>query len=343
MRRTLLFFAVASAVPALFAACGGGRTEVSVADNEPVGSQSAGAGGRGGRGGGEGGRGGVSAGGSGPIGTAGSGPIATGGGGGSGPIVGGTGGTGGTAGTNPGKGGTGGTAGTGGTGGTGGTPGKGGTGGTGGAGGSTPGKGGTGGSTPGKGGTGGSNTDPPIDIFDAGIPLPDSGPVGECVTCLEQNCKSSINGCINDSSCTGGIQCAVTTCLGGGGMPGGGGPGGLDFQCLLGCFDGDLGAVLTAVQAFQCVTGTCGEQCGGALGGIGGGGGPFGGLGGGGTPLGGGGMTPPNPGNAPTPQSAPPNIDGVRIPMPEEVPGFPAFQKALERPVRANTGAPAAK
>lgn len=342
MRRTLLFFAVASAVPALFAACGGGRTEVSVADNEPVGSQSAGAGGRGGRGGGEGGRGGVSAGGSGPIGTAGSGPIATGGGGGSGPI-GGTGGTGGTAGTNPGKGGTGGTAGTGGTGGTGGTPGKGGTGGTGGAGGSTPGKGGTGGSTPGKGGTGGSNTDPPIDIFDAGIPLPDSGPVGECVTCLEQNCKSSINGCINDSSCTGGIQCAVTTCLGGGGMPGGGGPGGLDFQCLLGCFDGDLGAVLTAVQAFQCVTGTCGEQCGGALGGIGGGGGPFGGLGGGGTPLGGGGMTPPNPGNAPTPQNVPPNIDGVRIPMPEEVPGFPAFQKALERPVRVNTGAPAAK
>lgn len=177
-----------------------------------------------------------------------------------------------------------------------------------------------------SGGKAGEPADAGSDFFDAlPFPLPDSGPVGECVGCLQENCNDAINKCYNDPNCVDGIQCAITDCfassaLGGGqGGPGGlgglGGGNGLDFQCLLGCFGGDPTAVFAAVQTFQCITQTCGDQCGGGI--LGDGGGfPLGGLGGG-----------PTPGNPPVPGAA--YMQGVRIPQPEEVPGFPRLQKAL--------------
>jgi hypothetical protein len=180
-----------------------------------------------------------------------------------------------------------------------------------------------------QGGSGGSNqggnpSDAGSDFFDAlPFPLPDSGPVGECIGCLQENCNDSINGCYNDPSCVDGIQCAITDCfassaLGGGqgaGGQGGPGGGGLDFGCLLGCFNGDPTAVFAAVQAFQCITQTCGEKCGGGI--LGDGGGfPLGGLGGG-----------PTPNAQPSPDAL--RMQGVRVPRPEEVPGFPRLQQAL--------------
>jgi hypothetical protein len=186
---------------------------------------------------------------------------------------------------------------------------------------------GAGGSS-GEGGSGGKPQDGGADFFDAlPFPLPDSGPVGECVGCLQENCGDSINACYNDPDCVDGIQCAITDCLassalgggpgGGSGGPGGlgglGGGGGLDFACLLGCFNNDPTAVFKAVTAFQCITQTCGDKCGGGI--LGDGGGfPLGGLGGG-----------PTPGASPHALY----IQGVRVPTPAEVPGFPRLQQAL--------------
>jgi hypothetical protein len=119
-----------------------------------------------------------------------------------------------------------------------------------------------------------------IDFFDI-LPIPDSGPIGECATCVATNCSKQVNACLNDPACRNGLACTVTSCLaGGGGTP--------DLACVLKCFDGDFGKAAGAISAFTCVTGKCGTACGGLLGGIpgigpggGGGGGGSGGSGGG--------------------------------------------------------------
>ena len=41
-----------------------------------------------------------------------------------------------------------------------------------------------------------------------------------------------------------------------------------DFICVLGCFNGDINAALLALQAVQCVFGTCGMECGGSFPGL---------------------------------------------------------------------------
>jgi hypothetical protein len=127
-------------------------------------------------------------------------------------------------------------------GGTGGSPG---TGGAAGAGGSP----GGGGSSGGSGGSGGT------------------GPIA-CFTCITQQCPSAAE-CLFDTACRDGAICAVSQCLGGG----------LDFQCLIGCFQGDFTAALKAFQAFQCLFSQCAGPCAGGipgfpgLPGVGGGGG----------------------------------------------------------------------
>jgi hypothetical protein len=125
-----------------------------------------------------------------------------------------------------------------------------------------------------------------IDIWDV-FPIPDSGPIGACASCVRDKCGDSVNKCINDPKCRAGLACTVTRCLAGGGG-GGGGPGGFDFMCILGCFDGDFAAAGTAISTFSCVLGTCGSVCGGLIGGglPGGGGGGGGGSTDGGKPGG---------------------------------------------------------
>ena len=212
-------------------------------------------------------------------------------------------------------------------------------------------------------------------VCDAGFPIPDSGPIGECAQCLATECDGPINSCYNNPNCLAGLQCSVTMCLSGGGAGGGsstggsgGSGGGLDFQCILGCFNGDISAALTVVQAFQCVTGTCGTACsnlapggdggqafgGGPMGGPGGGqgqGGMTGGMGGPGGPgaMGMGGGGPGGPGMPPQPADTAADPFGggggqiylapgemwmgeTRVPYPEEVPGYPDLAEALRRP-----------
>jgi len=182
------------------------------------------------------------------------------------------------------------------TGGGGGSSGSGGgivEGGVGGTGGVTD--GGTGGSAGETGGTGGGVAGTGGDIPDADIPdvsadtepPPDAAsdaqdffdsfplPPGDCTTCLQEECGDQINACYNDPTCVAGIQCTITDCLAGGGGGGaggsGGGGGGIDFQCVLGCFDNDFGSAMTGLSAFQCITGTCADPCGLGGGGAGGG------------------------------------------------------------------------
>lgn len=298
----IVFFSV----PAMFVACGG-RSQIAF-DADLYGDHDAGAGGS----------------------AAGSAVIIKGGAAGAF----GKGGTGGVGGT-----GVAGTAGSSSIGGTGGAPSVGGSGGVSGTGGAVAGNGGKGGGAAGKSGSAGKGMDAG-DIFDA-FPLPDSGPVGDCVNCLKANCDASINACYNNPNCTMGIQCAVQKCfantggaggatgMGGGtgtGTGGGGGGAGVNFGCLLTCFNNDFSAITAAIQSFQCIGQTCGMQCAGGLGGALGGGGNGGSTGIPTDPFGGG----PQQGVMTFDMSFM-MIDSVRVPGAHECPGYPELQQALSR------------
>ncbi len=168
-------------------------------------------------------------------------------------------------------GGFGGVAGAGAMGGFGGTTGGfGGVGATGGSGGTTGGSGGIGA----FGGSGGSVTDGG-NFFDA-FPFPDSGPIFNCVSCAEQNCKNQVNACYNDPACASGVVCAATSC------------GGFNLQCVLSCFQGKFQAAIKAFQVFTCLAQNCGQSCIGVV------------TGGGGLPPPGGGGPAPGGGSSQT-------------------------------------------
>ncbi len=101
-----------------------------------------------------------------------------------------------------------------------------------------------------------------IDIWEV-LPVPDGGPIGDCLSCVRDKCGKSVNDCINSPACRSGLACTITTCAGGGGGP----LGGLDIACVSKCFGGDFKAAGTAISTFSCLLGTCGSKCGGLLGG----------------------------------------------------------------------------
>jgi len=139
--------------------------------------------------------------------------------------------------------------------------GEGGSGGEGGAGGGDGGAGGSGGSG-GAGGAGGGNGG----SGGSGGIIND---VRECFQCIQQDCPEAMD-CLTDASCRDGAICAIRDCMSGGSP---------NLQCMLGCFDGNLSAAMSAFQAVQCVMSDC-SDCGGLLGNLPGGG--FPGLPGGG-------------------------------------------------------------
>jgi hypothetical protein len=89
-----------------------------------------------------------------------------------------------------------------------------------------------------------------IDIFDV-FPIPD-GPIGGCVTCVRDHCGPQVNQCLNNDVCRMGLQCTFTMCLSSG-MP--------DQACLLGCFNNDPAAALTAFATLSCINSNCGAAC----------------------------------------------------------------------------------
>jgi predicted small lipoprotein YifL len=114
--------------------------------------------------------------------------------------------------------------------------------------------------------------------FDA---APEGGSILGCGTCLVGKCSQGILACVQDTVCRTTFQCVATTCLSGGAP---------DAACLFKCASGDVQGALKIFTIFQCVTATCGGDCGSVLSGLLGG---LGGLGGGG--AGGGGAPPPPP------------------------------------------------
>ena len=125
---------------------------------------------------------------------------------------------------------------------------------------------------------------PAIDAAPADA-APEGGSIIACGTCLIGECSKGILGCVQDTACRTTFQCVVTNCLSGGAP---------DAACLFKCASGDAKGAFKIFTIFQCVTSTCGGDCGsllsGVLGGLGGGGG-----GGGGKGPGGGGKGPGGP------------------------------------------------
>lgn len=184
--------------------------------------------------------------------------------------------SGGTAGTGTAGGGAGGVAGAGGAQPFGGAAGKGG------AGGGTAGKGGSGGGSAGKGGSGTAGTAPTqdADLFDVNVPdapIGDTGTtIAQCYGCATKECKSELQACQDDEKCGLTVSCVLSMCLDT-----------LDQNCILSCaFQSGISsqndpAVALLFPVFQCISGSCPNDCPNL--GMGQGGGGQGGSGSGGT------------------------------------------------------------
>lgn len=98
------------------------------------------------------------------------------------------------------------------------------------------------------------------------------GPAGEviqCMSCVQSECPELME-CLTDAECRDGLMCIAQDCLGGGGG------GGFDPMCMMGCFGGNIGAAMGVFQGFQCAMNEC--PCDSLLdlaGGLGGDGGGF--------------------------------------------------------------------
>lgn len=116
-----------------------------------------------------------------------------------------------------------------------------------------------------------ATTPTPTPTADAGADAEkEGGSIIECGSCLFTECSQGILACVQDPACSATFQCVVSDCLTGGSP---------NPACLLKCAGSPQGA-LKIFTIFQCVTQTCGGDCGdllatilGGLGGLGGGGG----------------------------------------------------------------------
>jgi hypothetical protein len=81
------------------------------------------------------------------------------------------------------------------------------------------------------------------------LPVPDSGPIAECVGCAHDECAEPIDACVTSPQCARGLVCAGLTCEA------------EDTECLTQCFQGDPMAVLAGTLAVACLLGQCGEAC----------------------------------------------------------------------------------
>jgi hypothetical protein len=118
----------------------------------------------------------------------------------------------------------------------------------------------------------------PTDAASA-VDAPHEAGLINCGTCVAQNCGSKIVTCLTDPTCSKELQCIATTCLAGADGGGGGGGGGLgNLGCFTNCAGGNVASLAGLLGIVQCITTSCGADCGGVLGGLGG----IPGLGGGG-------------------------------------------------------------
>lgn len=100
---------------------------------------------------------------------------------------------------------------------------------------------------------------------DGATPRADAGPIQSaiaCGGCVISTCREPITACLQDEACRSTFQCVVTTCLAGGS--------GMDPACLFKCASTAPGGAIGALAVFQCLTGSCGADCGPVLEGLGG-------------------------------------------------------------------------
>ncbi|AKV00937.1 hypothetical protein AKJ09_07600 [Labilithrix luteola] len=87
-----------------------------------------------------------------------------------------------------------------------------------------------------------------------------------CGDCLASQCSSSILACIQAPACRDSFLCVAQDCLSSGSF---------DLGCMTKCASGDTSGLFQMLDIYQCVTSTCGPDCGtflqGALGALGGG------------------------------------------------------------------------
>lgn len=88
-----------------------------------------------------------------------------------------------------------------------------------------------------------------------GFPIPDSGPIADCYACITGKCGQAFNACFGDPACQSGYQCVLRTCMTGGA------DGGINAQCAMGCFGGNMIATMEALALFQCLGQNCISQC----------------------------------------------------------------------------------
>lgn len=81
------------------------------------------------------------------------------------------------------------------------------------------------------------------------LPLPDSGPVAECVGCARDQCAEPIDACVTDPACSRGLACAAVACESN------------DTACYTACFEDDTTAIVAGTLAMACLLGQCGESC----------------------------------------------------------------------------------
>jgi hypothetical protein len=108
--------------------------------------------------------------------------------------------------------------------------------------------------------------DTAADVHEASVDAAPEASLVNCGQCVAQTCGQQILQCVTDTNCRTILQCVGQMCLGGGG-------GGLNPQCALGCAGGDFTKLGGVIGLFTCVTMSCGADCAGALGGLTGGGG----------------------------------------------------------------------
>ncbi len=95
-----------------------------------------------------------------------------------------------------------------------------------------------------------------IDLFSI-VRLPDSGPVGECVSCLQAQCGGAMNRCANSEDCRAGLECAALGCL----ITGVVADEATTLRCVSECFRGNALELMSVVEMATCISSTCSTAC----------------------------------------------------------------------------------
>ena len=82
------------------------------------------------------------------------------------------------------------------------------------------------------------------------LPMPEAGPVSDCLSCVRENCRDSIDSCARSEACLVTVACAALGC-----------PDPNNSLCPRQCSERDLSGTLASAMALACVIEQCGQSC----------------------------------------------------------------------------------